>query len=115
MLTMMTLAGQNYVTGSPVIPTVESIRKGLHVSQSRLVELGESIGDQTFENGQDFHMQSIFEGMIDNFDVRWGDGEDINKYTPGTNGTNKRQPCGYTKGQVLYFTLDPRMVTLLQA
>ena len=44
----------------------------------------------------------------------WGDGTHINKYTLGTNGTNKGQPCGYTKGQVLCFTLDPLMVTLPQ-
>ena len=52
--------------------------------------------------------------MIDDFDSRWGDGEDINEYTLGRNDTNKGQPCGYTKGQVLCFTLDPRMVTLPQ-
>ena len=52
--------------------------------------------------------------MIDDFDRRWGDGTHINKYTLGTNSTNKGQPCGYTKGQVLCFTLDPRMVTLPQ-
>jgi hypothetical protein len=43
-----------------------------------------------------------------------GNSSDINKYTLGTNGTIKGQPCGYTKGQVLCFTLDPRMVTLPQ-
>ena len=59
-------------------------------------------------------MQGILEAMIDDFDSRWGDGEDINKYTLGTIGTNKGQPCGYTKGQVLCLTLDPRMVTLPQ-
>ena len=58
---------------------VENIRKGLHATHPRLVELGESIGSQTFENGQDFHMQGILESMIDDFDGRWGDGEDINK------------------------------------
>ena len=57
-------------------------------------------------------MQDILQAMIDDFDSRWGDGEDINKYTLGTIGTNKGQPCGYTKGQVLCFTVDPRMVTL---
>jgi hypothetical protein len=59
-------------------------------------------------------MQDILQAMIDDFDSRWGDGEDINKYTLGTIGTNKGQPCGYTKGQVLCFTLDPRMETLPQ-
>ena len=59
-------------------------------------------------------MQGILEGMIDDFDSRWEDGTDINKYTLGTNDTNKGQPCGYTKGKVLSFTLDPRMVTLPQ-
>ena len=49
-------------------------------------------------SGQDFHMQGILEAMIDDFDSRWGDVEDINKYSFGTNGTNKGQPCGYTKG-----------------
>jgi hypothetical protein len=63
---------------------------------------------------RDFHMQGILDAMIDDFDSRWGDGEDINEYTLGRNGTNKGQPCGYTKGQVLCFTLDPRMVTLPQ-
>ena len=114
MLAMMTLEGQNYVTGSLVIPMVESIRKGLHAAHDRLVELGEAIGAQAFEKGQDFHMQDILQAMIDDFDSRWGDGEDINKYTLGTIGTNKGQPCGYTKGQVLCLTLDPRMVTLPQ-
>jgi len=114
MLAMMTLEGQNYVTGSLVIPMVESIRKGLHAAHDRLVELGDSIGPQVSAKGEDFHMQGILEAMIDDFDSRWGDGTDINKYTLGTNGTNKGQPCGYTKGQVLCFTLDPRMVTLPQ-
>jgi hypothetical protein len=59
-------------------------------------------------------MEGILETMIDDFDSRWGDGTDINKYTLRTNDTNKGQPCGYTKGQVLCFTLDPRMVTLPQ-
>ena len=43
MLAMMTLEGQNYVTGSLVIPMVESIRKGLHAAHDRLVELGDAI------------------------------------------------------------------------
>ena len=64
--------------------------------------------------GKIFHMQGILEAMIDDVDSRWRDGEDMNKYTLGTNGTNTGQPCGYTKGQVLCFTLDPRMVTLPQ-
>jgi hypothetical protein len=63
---------------------------------------------------EDFHIQDILEERIDDFDSRWGDGEDINKYTLGTNGTSKGQPCDYTKGQVLRFTLDPRKVTLLE-
>ena len=52
--------------------------------------------------------------MIHDFESRWGDGTDINKYTLGTNNTNKGKSCGYSRGQVLYFTLDPRMVTLPQ-
>ncbi len=114
MLALMTLEGQNYVTGSLVIPMVESIRKGLHAVRDRLVEFGDAIGPEVSAKGQDFHMQGILEAMIDDFDSRWGDGTDINKYDLGTNGINKGQPCGYTKGQVLYFTLDPRMVTLPQ-
>jgi hypothetical protein len=43
--------------------------------------------------------------MIDDFNSRWGDGTDINKYTLGTNITNKGYPCGYTKGPVLYWEL----------
>ncbi len=38
----------------------------------------------------------------------------INEYTLWRNDTNKGKPYGYTKGQVLCFTLDPRMVTLPQ-
>ena len=114
MLAMMTLEGQNYVTGSLVIPMVESIRKGLHEAHARLVQLGDAIGAQAWEKGQDFHMQGILEAMIHDFESRWGDGTDMNKYTLGTNNTNKGQPCGYTRGQVLCFTLDPRMVTLPQ-
>ena len=48
-------------------PMVESIRKGLHVAHDRLVEIGEAIGAQAFEKGQDFHMQGILEAMIDDF------------------------------------------------
>jgi hypothetical protein len=114
MLVMMTLEGQKYVTDSLVIPMVERIRKGLHEAHDRLVELGESIGAQSFEKDQDFHIQGILETMIVDFESRWGDGTDIKKYTLGTNNTNKGQPFGYTKGQVLCFTLDPRMVTLPQ-
>ena len=72
MLAMLTLEGQSYVIGSLVIPMVESIRKGLHAAHDRLVELGEAIGPQAFEKGQDFHMQGILEAMIDDFDSRWG-------------------------------------------
>ncbi len=35
--------------------------------------------------------------MIGDFESRWGDGTDIDKYTLGTNNTNKGQTCGYTK------------------
>ena len=59
-------------------------RKGLYAEHFLLVELGETIGAQTFENGLDFHMQGILEAMIDDFDGRWGDGEDINKHTFGS-------------------------------
>ena len=77
-----------------------------HVEHARLtVELGEAVGAQALEYGQDFHMQGILEAMIDNFDSRWGDGEHIHKCTLGTNGTNKGQPCGHIKGQVLCFNL----------
>jgi hypothetical protein len=51
--------------------------------------MGEDIGAQTLENGQEFHIEDILESMIDDFDSRWGDGEDINKYTLGADGTNK--------------------------
>ena len=98
MLPVMTLEGQKYVTDSLVIPRVERIRKGLHETHDRLVELGESIGAQAFEKDQDFHIQGILEAMIVDFESRWGDGTDINKYTLGTNNTNKGQTCGYTKG-----------------
>ncbi len=37
------MEGQNYVTGSLVIPMVESIRKGLNAAHDRLAELGEVI------------------------------------------------------------------------
>ena len=40
-----------------------------------------------------------------------GDGMDITKYSCRL-GTNRGQPCGYTKEQILSFTLDPRMVQL---
>jgi hypothetical protein len=59
-------------------------------------------------------MQGILDAMIHDFESRWGDGEDINKYTLGTNGTNKGQTCGYTQEQVLSFTLDPRIATVPQ-
>jgi hypothetical protein len=51
---------------------------------------------------------------LKDFDTKWGNGTNINRYTLGTNDTNKWQSCGYTKGQVLCFTLDPRMITLPQ-
>jgi hypothetical protein len=41
---------------------------------------------------------------IEDFENRWGDGFDINKYV-----VDWAQP-GYTKEQILFFTLDPRMV-----
>ena len=56
MLAMVTLEGQNYVTDSLGIPMVESIRKGLHTSHVHLQELGDAIGDQVLENGQEFHL-----------------------------------------------------------
>ena len=63
------------------------------------------------ENGQEFHVEDILEARIEDFDTRWGDGTNINHYTIGTNDTNKGQSCGYTTGQVLCFTLDPRVIT----
>ena len=59
MLGMVTLEGQRYVTGSLVIPLVESIRKGLHAAGDRLEELGAAIGPQILPNGAEFHMESI--------------------------------------------------------
>jgi hypothetical protein len=106
------LQSMTSTSGCPVL--TEQIRKGLNEAHDRLVQLGDAIGAQAWEKGQDFHMQGILEAMIDDFESRWGDGTDINKYTLGTNNTNKGQPCGYTRGQVLCFTLDPRMVTLPQ-
>jgi hypothetical protein len=49
--------------------------------------------------------------MIEDLENRWGDGMDITKYICRL-GTHKGQPCGYTKEQILSFTLDPRMVQL---
>ena len=91
-----------------------AVFQGRHASLARLEELGDAIRAQVLENGQDFHMKDIVEVMIEDFDTRWGDGTNINNYTLRTNGTNKGQPCGYTKGQVLCFTLDPRITTLPQ-
>ena len=111
MLAMVELEGQKYVTGSLVIPMVEAIRKGLNEANERLKELSESIGEQVLENGKDFNMESILAAMIEDFENRWGDGFNINKYSCRL-GTNRGQPCGYTKEQILCFTLDPRMVQL---
>ena len=93
---------------------MESIRKVLHASGDRLEELGAVIGPQILPTGTEFHMESILEAMIRDFDSRWGDGSDIQAYSLGTHNTNKGQPCGYTKTQVICLTLDPRMVMLPQ-
>jgi hypothetical protein len=95
----------------PCDPMVEAIRKGLNEANERLKELSESIGKQVLENGKDFNMESILEVMIEDFENRWGDDLDTNKYSCRL-GTNRGQPCGYTKEQILCFTLDPRMVHL---
>jgi hypothetical protein len=58
-------------------------------------------------------MQDILEGMIEDFDTRWGDGTNINRYTLGTNDTNKGQPCGYTKGQVLWVSDNLTLVVFM--
>jgi hypothetical protein len=104
MLAMVELEGQKYVTGSLVIPMVEAIRKGLKEATQCLKELSQSIGEQVLENGKDFNMESILGAMIEDFESRWGDGLDINNYSCRL-GTNRGQPCGYTKEQVLCFTL----------
>jgi hypothetical protein len=95
-LTMVELEGQKYVTGSLVIPMVEAIREGLNEANERLKELSESIGEKVLENGKDFNMESILAGMIEDFENRWADDLDINKYSCRL-GTNRGQPCGYTK------------------
>ena len=56
-------------------------------------------------------MESILSAMIEDLENRWGDDMDITKYRCRL-GTNRGQPCGYTKEQILSFTLDPRMVQL---
>ena len=43
-----------------------------------LEELGAAIGPQILPNGVEFHMESILEAMIRDFDSRSGDGSDIN-------------------------------------
>ena len=57
---------------------MESIRKDLHAAGDRLEELGAAIGPQILPNGVEFHMESILEAMIRDFDSRSGDGSDIN-------------------------------------
>jgi hypothetical protein len=94
-----------------VIPMVEAIRKGLNEANECLQELGASIGAQQLEDGKDFNMESILSAMIEDLENRWGDGVDITKYSCRL-GTHRGQPCGYTKEQILSFTLDPRMVQL---
>ncbi len=111
MLTMVELEGQKYVTASLVIPMVEAIRKGLNEANERLQQLGSIIGAQQLEDGKDFNMESILSAMIQDLDNRWGDSMDITKYICRL-GTNRGQPCGYTKEQILSFTLDPPMVQL---
>ena len=113
---MVTLEGQKYVTVSLVIPMVEHIHKGLHEVHECLKELGTVIGTQILPDGQEFHMENILESMIEDFESRRADGSDINTYSLDTSNTNKDQPCGYTvtETQVIYFTLDPRMVDLSQ-
>ena len=92
---------------SLVIPMVEVIRKGLNEVNERLQQLGVNIGTQQLEDGKDFNMESILSTMIQDLENRWGDGMDITKYSCRL-GTNRGQPCGYTKEQILSFTLDPR-------
>ena len=89
MLGMVTLEGQRYVTGFLVIPLVERIHKDLHAVGDYLEELGVVIGPQILPNGSEFHMESILEAMIRDFDSRWGDGSDINTYFLGTHNTNE--------------------------
>ena len=57
---------------------MESIHKDLYGAGDLLEELGVSIGPQILPNGVEFHMESILEAMIRDFDSRSGDGSDIN-------------------------------------
>ena len=65
----------------------------------RLQELETVVGSEVLSNGEEFHMESILEEMID--ERRWGDGSDINEHSFGISDTNKGHPCGYTESQVI--------------
>ena len=100
MLVMVEVEEQKYVTTSLVIPMVEVIRKGLNEVNERLLQLGVNIGTQQLEDGKDFNMESILSTMIQDLENRWGDDMDITKYSCHL-VTNRGQPCGYTKDQIL--------------
>ena len=112
MLAQVMLEGEKYVTGSLVIPMVESLRKGLLEAQTRVQELSAAVGDQKLDDGTDFDMGSILDAMVDDFETRWGDGTNLLEFKYGQSGTGVGQPCGYTSEQIIQFAVDPRMVVL---
>ena len=49
-----------------------TICRGLSFLFERLQELGDAIGAQVLPNGEEFHMQSIFEAMLEDFKLTVG-------------------------------------------
>jgi hypothetical protein len=86
---------------------VEQLRVGLQEARGRLQEFEAAVGDVA-----PFSMGEILDGMIEDFNNRWGDGSDLLMFKYGQTGSGKGQPCGYTPEQILQFACDPRMVNL---
>jgi hypothetical protein len=77
----------------------------LNEANESLEQLGASFGTQELETGKDFNMEPILSTMIEDLEYRWEVDMDINKYSCHL-VTNRGKPCGYTKEQILSFTLD---------
>ena len=102
MMTQVQLEGEKYVTGSLTIPMIEQLRVGLQTARDRLQEFETAVGDVA-----PFSMGEILDGMIEDFNNRWGDGSDLLVFKYGQTGSGKGQPCGYTPEQILQFACDP--------
>ena len=102
------LEGENYVTGSLLIPLISDLRNGLEKAANRYSQPPDMAEEAQFsvcERQARAAMRPCVTALLRDMNERWGDGKDVTTPREG----RRRQPRGFTSKQVLAIACDPRL------